>query len=219
MGILQGHGINLPQSCSLVRMGEHGHEIEDKSVTIKSDRWIREQAVANRMIEPFVGESVREVGGKKVFSYGLSSYGYDIRCAPEWKVFTPVNSAIVDPKQLDESCFVEKKGDVCIIPPNGFVLTRSIEYIRVPDDVLVIALSKSSYVRAAVQTLVTPLEPGWEGEIVLELQNCSPLPAKVYANEGIVQLVFHKSDERCETSYADRNGKYQGQRGVTLPRL
>ncbi|MFZ2619974.1 MAG: dCTP deaminase [Alphaproteobacteria bacterium] len=181
---------------------------------IKSDKWIREQA-KNGMIEPFT-ENLKREG---VISYGVSSYGYDARCADEFKIFTNVNSATVDPKNFDPKSFVDFKGDVCIIPPNSFVLARTVEYFKIPRDVLVICLGKSTYARCGIVVNVTPLEPEWEGHVTLEFSNTTPLPAKIYANEGICQFLFLGGDQLCETSYADRKGKYQGQKGVTLPRL
>lgn len=154
-----------------------------------------------------------------VISYGLSSYGYDARVAPEFKIFTNVDSSVVDPKQFDPKSFVDRETDVCIIPPNSFALARTVEYFRVPEDVLVICLGKSTYARCGIIVNVTPLEPGWEGHVTLEFSNTTPLPAKIYANEGACQFLFLKGNERCETSYKDRAGKYMGQRGVTLPRL
>jgi dCTP deaminase len=184
-------------------------------MTIQSDRWIREQALSNRMIEPFV-EAQRREG---CISYGLSSYGYDARVADEFKIFTNVDSATVDPKDFASNSFVDRQTDVCIIPPNSFALARTVEYFRVPEDVLVICLGKSTYARCGIIVNVTPLEPGWEGHVTLEFSNTTPLPAKIYANEGACQFLFLKGNERCETSYADRAGKYMGQRGVTLPKL
>ena len=182
-------------------------------MSIQPDRWIREQA-RQGMIEPFEDRLVRE----GVISYGLSSFGYDLRAAPEWRIFVNVFNTVVDPKNFDLRGLVEAEGDTCIIPPNSFVLTRSVEYLRVPDDVMVVALGKSSYARCGIVANVTPLEPGWEGHVTLELSNTTPLPAKVYAHEGIVQLLFFQG-EKPEVSYASRGGKYQGQRGVTLPKL
>ena len=169
------------------------------------------------MIEPFEAEQVREVDGKRVVSYGTSSYGYDIRCAPEFKIFTNINSAVVDPKAFDNTSFVDFSGDVCIIPPNSFALARTIEYFRIPRNVLTICLGKSTYARCGIIVNVTPFEPEWEGYVTLEFSNTTPLPAKIYANEGVAQVVFFEADEVCETSYRDRGGKYQGQKGVTLP--
>ena len=182
---------------------------------IMPDHWIREQAVNNGMIEPFVEKQTAE--GK--ISYGLSSYGYDSRCSNEFKIFTNVDNAIVDPKNFSEQSFVDRETDVCIIPPNSFVLTRSVEYFRIPKDVLVVCLGKSTYARCGLIVNVTPLEPGWEGHVTLEISNSTPLPAKVYANEGVAQFLFFKGSSACETSYADRSGKYMGQKGVTLPRI
>jgi dCTP deaminase len=173
---------------------------------------------AARMIEPFTAEQVRAVDGAKIVSYGTSSYGYDVRCAPEFKIFTNINSTIVDPKAFDPKSFVDFQGDVCIIPPNSFALARTVEYFRIPRSVLTICVGKSSYARCGIICNVTPLEPEWEGHVTLEFSNTTPLPAKIYANEGVAQMLFFESDEVCETSYRDRGGKYMGQKGVTLPR-
>ncbi len=170
------------------------------------------------MIEPFVSKQVRENSEGKVISYGTSSYGYDIRCSDEFKIFTNINSAVVDPKAFDPNSFVDLKADVCIIPPNSFVLARTVEYFRIPRDVLTICLGKSTYARCGIIVNVTPLEPEWEGHVTLEFSNTTPLPAKIYANEGVAQVLFLGADEVCEISYRDRAGKYQGQTGVTLPR-
>ncbi|MBA1147043.1 dCTP deaminase [Ectothiorhodospiraceae bacterium WFHF3C12] len=186
-------------------------------MSIKSDKWIRRMA-AEGMIEPFEGGQVRETDGRQMISYGTSSYGYDVRCAGEFKIFTNINSAIVDPKNFDESSFVDVSADVCIIPPNSFALARTVEYFRIPRNVLTICLGKSTYARCGIIVNVTPLEPEWEGHVTLEFSNTTPLPAKIYANEGVAQMLFLESDEVCEESYLDRKGKYQGQRGVTLPR-
>ena len=175
-------------------------------------------AVERAMIEPFEPSQVRESDACRIISYGTSSYGYDVRCAPEFKVFTNINSAIVDPKVFDESSFVELHDDVCIVPPNSFALARTVEYFRIPRNVLTICLGKSTYARCGIIVNVTPLEPEWEGHVTLEFSNTTPLPAKIYANEGVAQMIFFESDDVCEVSYADRGGKYQGQRGVTLPR-
>jgi dCTP deaminase len=185
---------------------------------VKSDRWIRRMAASHGMIEPFEAGQVRQVEGARVISFGTSSYGYDVRCAPEFKVFTNINSAVVDPKAFDESSFVDMKGSICIVPPNSFALARTVEYFRIPRNVLTICLGKSTYARCGIIVNVTPLEPEWEGHVTLEFSNTTTLPAKIYANEGVAQMIFFESDEVCETSYADRGGKYQGQRGVTLPR-
>ena len=188
-------------------------------MSIKSDRWIRRMAEQEGMIEPFVAGQVREREGTgRVISYGTSSYGYDIRCADEFKIFTNINSAVVDPKNFDDNSFVDVKSDVCIIPPNSVALARTVEYFRIPRSVLTICLGKSTYARCGIIVNVTPLEPEWEGHVTLEFSNTTPLPAKIYANEGVAQVLFLESDEVCETSYGDRGGKYQGQTGVTLPK-
>jgi len=187
-------------------------------VSIKSDRWIRRMAEEHGMIEPFEHRQVRENGAGRIISFGTSSYGYDVRCAADFKVFTNINSAVVDPKAFDENSFVDKQGDVCIIPPNSFALARTVEYFRIPRNVLTICLGKSTYARCGIIVNVTPLEPEWEGHVTLEFSNTTPLPAKIYANEGVAQMLFFESDEACETSYKDRAGKYQGQTGVTLPK-
>ncbi len=187
-------------------------------MTIKSDRWISRMAESHGLIEPFESGQVRTVGGEKIVSYGTSSYGYDVRCAPEFKIFTNINSAVVDPKAFDESSFVDVSSDVCIIPPNSFALARTVEYFRIPRNVLTICLGKSTYARCGIIVNVTPLEPEWEGHVTLEFSNTTPLPAKIYANEGVAQMIFLESDEACAVSYADRAGKYQGQQGVTLPK-
>jgi len=186
-------------------------------MTIKSDRWIRRMA-AKGMIEPFEAGQVREANGRKIVSYGTSSYGYDVRCAREFKIFTNINSTIVDPKNFDPKSFVDFEGDECLIPPNSFALARTVEYFRIPRSVLTICLGKSSFARCGVIVNVTPLEPEWEGHVTLEFSNTTPLPARIYANEGVAQFLFFESDEVCETSYKDRGGKYQGQKGVTLPK-
>ena len=187
-------------------------------MSIKSDRWIRRMAAAQGMIDPFSPEQVRTVDGHKIVSYGTSSYGYDVRCAEEFKIFTNINSTIVDPKSFDEKSFVDFRGPVCIIPPNSFALARTLEFFRIPRNVLTICCGKSTYARCGIIVNVTPLEPEWEGHVTLEFSNTTPLPAKIYANEGVAQMLFFESDEVCETSYRDRGGKYQGQRGVTLPK-
>lgn len=187
-------------------------------MSIKSDRWIRQMAAEKAMISPFAPTQIREHLGQKIISYGTSSYGYDVRCAAEFKVFTNINSVTVDPKNFDPASFVDVKNDVCIIPPNSFALARTIEYFKIPRNVLTICLGKSTYARCGIIVNVTPLEPEWEGHVTLEFSNTTPLPAKIYANEGVAQFLFLESDEVCETSYLDRAGKYQGQRGVTLPK-
>lgn len=188
-----------------------------EKMSIKSDRWIRKMA-AQGMIEPFEPNQVRYVDNRKIVSYGTSSYGYDIRCANEFKVFTNINSTIVDPKDFDPASFVDVVSDVCIIPPNSFALARTVEYFRIPRNVLTICLGKSTYARCGIIVNVTPFEPEWEGYVTLEFSNTTPLPAKIYANEGCAQVLFFEGDEECATSYRDRGGKYQGQVGVTLPR-
>ncbi len=187
-------------------------------MSIKSDRWIQKMAQEHAMIHPFEAEQVREREQQRVISYGTSSYGYDVRCANEFKIFTNINSAIVDPKAFDENSFVDVKSDVCIIPPNSFALARTVEYFKIPRSVLTICLGKSTYARCGIIVNVTPLEPEWEGHVTLEFSNTSSLPAKIYANEGVAQMLFFESDQICETSYKDRGGKYQGQKGVTLPK-
>jgi dCTP deaminase len=184
-------------------------------VAIKSDKWIRRMALEHKMIEPFVDEQVR----KGVVSFGLSSYGYDIRVADEFKVFTNINNTVIDPKSFDPRSFVDVKTDVCIVPPNSFALARTIEYFRIPRDVLTICLGKSTYARCGIIVNVTPFEPEWEGTVTLEISNTTPLPARIYSNEGIAQVLFFQSDEPCERSYADKAGKYLKQRGVTLPKI
>lgn len=175
-------------------------------------------AEQQQMIEPFSPTQVKSAGGQRLISYGTSSYGYDVRCADEFKVFTNINSTIVDPKDFDENSFVTVQSEVCLIPPNSFALARTVEYFRIPRDVLVVCLGKSTYARCGIIVNVTPLEPEWEGHVTLEFSNTTPLPAKIYANEGIAQMLFLGADEVCSTSYKDRAGKYQGQRGVTLPK-
>ena len=170
------------------------------------------------MIEPYVPHQVSSVEEKRIVSYGTSSYGYDVRCSTEFKIFTNINAAVIDPKAFDDSSFIEFQGDVCIIPPNSFVLARTIEYFRIPRNVLTICVGKSTYARCGIIVNVTPFEPEWEGYVTLEFSNTSPLPAKIYANEGVAQVIFFESEEECEISYKDRKGKYQGQTGVTLPR-
>jgi len=185
---------------------------------IKSDQWINFMAKEHGMIEPFEDSQVKEYNGERCISFGTSSYGYDVRCAREFKVFTNINSVIVDPKNFSEESFVDLESDVCIIPPNSFALARTIEYFRIPRNVLTICLGKSTYARCGIIVNVTPLEPEWEGHVTLEFSNTTPLPAKIYANEGVAQMLFLEGDEPCLTSYKDRQGKYQGQRGVTLPK-
>ncbi len=188
-------------------------------MSIKSDNWIRRVAQSDGMIEPFEPGQVRSNESGRIVSYGTSSYGYDVRCANEFKIFTNINSTIVDPKNFDEKSFVDFKGEICIIPPNSFALARTVEYFRIPRNVLVVCLGKSTYARCGLIVNVTPLEPEWEGQVTIEISNTTPLPAKVYANEGICQFLFLKGDAPPEVSYADRRGKYMGQRGVALPKL
>ena len=188
-------------------------------MSIKSDRWIRRMAEQHGMIEPFEPGQVRTANGQRIISYGTSSYGYDVRCSREFKVFTNIHSATVDPKDFSDKSFVDVESDVCIIPPNSFALARTVEYFRIPRNVLTICLGKSTYARCGIIVNVTPFEPEWEGYVTLEFSNTTPLPAKIYANEGVAQVVFFESDEVCETSYKDRGGKYQGQVGVTLPKI
>ncbi len=189
-------------------------------MTIKSDKWIKRMALESRLIDPFIDKQVKhsEEAGSAV-SYGLSSYGYDVRCADEFKIFTNINSATVDPKNFDEDSFIDIKSEVCVIPPNSFALARTVEYFKIPRNVLTICLGKSTYARCGIIVNVTPLEPEWEGHVTLEFSNTTSLPAKIYANEGVAQMLFFESDELCETSYADRKGKYQGQLGVTPPKV
>lgn len=187
-------------------------------MSIKSDKWIRRMVTEYGMISPFEPGQMRHRDGERIISFGTSSYGYDVRCSNEFKIFTNINSAIVDPKNFDESSFVDVTSDVCIIPPNSFALARTVETFKIPRNVLTICLGKSTYARCGIIVNVTPLEPEWEGQVTLEFSNTTTLPAKIYANEGVAQMLFFESDEVCETSYADRGGKYQGQQGVTLPR-
>ena len=184
-------------------------------MAIKSDNWIEKMSLEYGMIDPFEGGQVR--GGK--ISYGLSSFGYDIRVSDEYKIFTNVNNSIIDPKNFDSASFVDYKGDVCIVPPNSFALARSVEYFRIPRDVLSICVGKSTYARCGIIVNVTPFEPEWEGYVTLEISNTTPLPAKIYSNEGLCQVLFFQSDEDCRISYKDKAGKYQEQSGITLPRM
>jgi dCTP deaminase len=189
--------------------------IKGASMSVKNDRWIRRMVQEQQMIEPFAENQKRD----GVISYGLSSYGYDLRVADEYKIFTNVNCSIVDPKSFDERSFVEFKGPVCIVPPNSFALARSVEYFKIPRNVLTICVGQSTYARCGIIVNVTPLEPEWEGFVTLEISNTTPLPARVYSNEGLCQIVFFESDEVCETSYKDKKGKYQSQQGIVLPRI
>ena len=187
-------------------------------MSIQPDHWIHKMALENGMIEPFEPELVRSTDGQKVISYGTSSYGYDVRCAPEFKVFTNLNATIVDPKKFDPLSYVDISGPECVVPPNSFALARTVEYFRIPRDVLVVCVGKSTYARCGIIVNVTPLEPEWEGQVTLEFSNTTSLPAKIYANEGVAQMLFFRAQDPCATSYGDRGGKYQGQTGVTLPR-
>ena len=188
-------------------------------MSIKSDSWIRKMAQEENMISPFEPNQVKTLSGSKVISYGTSSYGYDVRCSNMFKIFTNINSAIVDPKNFDKSSFVDFEGDTCIIPPNSFALASTVEYFKIPRSVLTVCLGKSTYARCGIIVNVTPLEPEWEGHVTLEFSNTTPLPAKIYANEGIAQFIFLKGNEEPEITYAQRKGKYMKQRGVTLPKV
>ena len=189
-------------------------------MSVCSDQWIRRMAVERGMIEPFVDGQIKEnASGGRVISYGLSSYGYDLRVSDEFKVFTNVFSSIVDPKAFDARSFVDMKTDVCVVPPNSFALARSVEYFRIPREVLTICVGKSTYARCGIIVNVTPLEPEWRGKVTIEISNTTPLPAKIYANEGIAQMIFLRAENVCAVSYADKRGKYQDQTGLTLPRV
>ena len=181
-------------------------------MAIKSDKWIKKMSTEFDMISPFISEQIKS----GAISYGLSSYGYDIRVSDEYKVFTNVNNSVVDPKKFDEKSFIDYKGDICIVPPNSFALARSIEYFKIPRNVLTVCLGKSTYARCGIIVNVTPFEPEWEGHVTLEISNTTPLPAKIYSNEGLCQVLFFESDEVCEKSYKDKKGKYQNQTGITL---
>ena len=187
-------------------------------MSIKSDKWIIDQSENHQLISPFEATQIRELNGEKIVSYGVSSYGYDVRCSNEFKIFTNTHSAIVDPKKFDPNSFIDVTADECIIPPNSFALARTIEYFKIPRSVLTLCLGKSTYARCGIIVNVTPLEPEWEGHVTLEFSNPTNLPAKIYANEGVAQMIFFESDQVCKTSYKDRGGKYQGQTGVTLPK-
>ena len=187
-------------------------------MAIKSDKWIIKQAQENQLISPFASEQIRELEGEKIVSYGVSSYGYDVRCSNEFKIFTNTHSSIVDPKNFDSKSFIDVTAEQCIIPPNSFALARTVEYFKIPRSILTLCLGKSTYARCGIIVNVTPLEPEWEGHVTLEFSNTTNLPAKIYANEGVAQMIFFESDQVCKTSYKDRGGKYQGQTGVTLPK-
>ena len=186
---------------------------------VHSDSWIRRMALEHRMIEPFEERLIGQKDGEQVISYGLSSYGYDLRVADEFKVFTNVFNAVVDPKSFDPRSFVDIRGTSCLVPPNSFALARSVEYFRIPREVLTLCVGKSTYARCGIIVNVTPLEPEWEGQVTLEISNTTPLPARIYANEGLAQVIFLAATETCQTSYADRSGKYQAQRGITVPQM
>ena len=186
-------------------------------MAIMSDKWIKTTATQQGMISPFVSSQIKELESKKIISYGVSSYGYDARVSNEFKIFTNINTTIVDPKNFDSQSLVSKETDVCIIPPNSFALARTVEYFKIPKDILVICVGKSTYARCGIIVNVTPLEPEWEGHVTLEFSNTTNLPIKIYANEGICQFIFLKADKNCKTSYKDKNGKYNGQTGITLP--
>jgi len=189
-------------------------------MSVCCDSWIRDQALNNGMIEPFQEAQVKKTeSGHPVISYGLSSYGYDLRVSDEFKVFTNVFNTVVDPKDFDDRSFVDLKADICIVPPNSFALARSVEYFRIPREVLTICVGKSTYARCGIIVNVTPFEPEWEGHVTLEISNTTPIPARIYANEGLAQVVFFQADTVCDTSYADRSGKYMKQRGITVPRI
>lgn len=188
-------------------------------MTIMSDKWIVDKAENEKMISPLTKQQVKTIDGKKVISYGVSSYGYDARVSDEFKIFTNLNTAIVDPKNFNSESLVDRKTEVCIIPPNSFALARTVEYFKIPNDVLVICVGKSTYARCGIIVNVTPLEPGWEGHVTLEFSNTTPLPAKIYAGEGACQFLFFKGNEECLTNYKNRAGKYMGQVGVTLPKI
>jgi len=196
-------------------MGNKHAQLRRKTMGLKPDHWIRKMALEHKMIEPFADHQVRQ----NVISYGVSSYGYDIRVANEFKIFTNVYSAIVDPKDFSPKSMIDLHADVCVIPPNSFALARTVEYFRIPRNVLTVCLGKSTYARCGIIVNVTPFEPEWEGFVTLEISNTTPLPAKIYANEGIAQVLFFEADEECEISYADKKGKYQNQQSIVLPKL
>jgi dCTP deaminase len=205
----------LPQTVILANLVRTKSRVPSNFMSIKSDRWIRRMAQERDMINPFAEKQV----GAGVISYGLSSYGYDLRVADEFKIFTNINATVVDPKNFDERSFVTIQSECAIIPPNSFALARSVEYFRIPRDVLTICVGKSTYARCGIIVNVTPFEPEWEGFVTLEISNTTPLPAKIYSNEGLCQILFFQSDEQCEISYADRKGKYQAQKGIVLPKV
>lgn len=214
----QAELINLPE-FSLDRYQEHRYPNVQRALEVNKRAAELHAQQDLSMIHPFEPGQVRNIEDRKIVSYGTSSYGYDVRCAPEFKVFTNINSTIVDPKHFDEKCFVDVQGPECIIPPNSFALARTVEYFRIPRDILVVCLGKSTYARCGIIVNVTPLEPEWEGHVTLEFSNTTPLPARIYAEEGVAQFLFFQGSEPCETSYKDRGGKYQGQTGVVPPRV
>jgi dCTP deaminase len=202
-----------------IQLHRQYREEQRYKMSIKSDKWIKKMSLNEKMIEPFSENQVRlDEKGNKLISYGVSSYGYDVRCSDEFKVFTNIHSVTVDPKNFDDNSFIDIQSDVCVIPPNSFALARTVEYFKIPRNVLTICLGKSTYARCGIIVNVTPLEPEWEGHVTLEFSNTTNLPARIYAGEGVAQMIFFESDEDCETSYKDRGGKYQGQVGVTLPK-
>jgi dCTP deaminase len=202
-----------------IQLHRQYREEQRYKMSIKSDKWIKKMSLNEKMIEPFSENQVRlDEKGNKLISYGVSSYGYDVRCSNEFKVFTNIHSVTVDPKNFDDNIFIDIQSDVCVIPPNSFALARTVEYFKIPRNVLTICLGKSTYARCGIIVNVTPLEPEWEGHVTLEFSNTTNLPARIYAGEGVAQMIFFESDEDCETSYKDRGGKYQGQVGVTLPK-
>jgi dCTP deaminase len=202
-----------------IQLPRQYREEQRYKMSIKSDKWIKKMSLNEKMIEPFSENQVRlDEKGNKLISYGVSSYGYDVRCSNEFKVFTNIHSVTVDPKNFDDNSFIDIQSDVCVIPPNSFALARTVEYFKIPRNVLTICLGKSTYARCGIIVNVTPLEPEWEGHVTLEFSNTTNLPARIYAGEGVAQMIFFESDEDCETSYKDRGGKYQGQVGVTLPK-
>jgi dCTP deaminase len=202
-----------------IQLHRQSKEEQRYKMSIKSDKWIKKMSLNENMIEPFSENQVRlDEKGNKLISYGVSSFGYDVRCSNEFKVFTNIHSVTVDPKNFDDNSFIDIQSDVCVIPPNSFALARTVEYFKIPRNVLTICLGKSTYARCGIIVNVTPLEPEWEGHVTLEFSNTTNLPARIYAGEGVAQMIFFESDEDCETSYKDRGGKYQGQVGVTLPK-
>jgi dCTP deaminase len=215
LGVEPGNRHDSAQQSASGQQRQHEWYDQEEMMSVKPDKWIRKMAREHRMIEPFEDHQVRD----GVISYGVSSYGYDMRVADEFRIFTNVNSSIVDPKHFDPKSFVEFKGDICIVPPNSFALGRSVEYFRIPRSCLTICVGKSTYARCGIIVNVTPFEPEWEGFVTLEISNTTPLPARIYANEGLCQVIFFESDEQCEISYKDKKGKYQSQQGIVLPKI